>query len=216
MNLLGIKYLVIGAGGHSRVVLSILQETVYHGEIGIIDFDEAPSINTTILNSPIIGSIGDLSLMNNAFTPPAYIAIGDCSIRRNIYMKLKNWGYETPNLVSKSASIHSSIQLGEANIICPDVFIGPEVILGNNNLLNTRSIVEHQSYVGNHSHLAPACVILGSAKIADSVFIGSSSVILQNIHIESNVTIGANSTVVRDIKEVGSTLVGSPAKPKLI
>ena len=40
---------------------------------------------------------------------------------------VKSVGFDCPNLISDKANVSQSAELGEANIICPFVNVGPQV-----------------------------------------------------------------------------------------
>lgn len=208
--------IILGAGGHCRVITSLLTANNDANIIGILDLANYFS-GEKILNIPVIGSVDYLVNLEDKSQIDVYLAIGDNKIRTFWYLKLKDLGFSLPNLISKSAIVEREASLGEANIICQCAYIGPEAILGNNNIVNTGAILEHEVKVGSHCHFAPSSVVAGRTSIGDQTFLGAGSVVINRIKIASQTVIGAGATVIRSIECSGGTFVGTPARllPKL-
>lgn len=201
--------IVIGAGGNARAVLSILNSISTHNIFGILDLSENVT-GEVILGTPVLGSIDKIKEFdNNIFD--IFLAIGDNSIRRTIFEKVKRYNFSFPNLVSKYAIVDVNSKMGEANIVCPKVFVGPLSIIGNNNLINTGAIIEHEACIKDHCHLSPLSLVAGRSCINNECFIGAGATIIDKISIVKNVIVGAGSTVIRDISSSG-TYAGTPAK----
>lgn len=209
------KAILIGAGGHSKVVLSILDDVRSHSIVGIIDINQSPSVSENyrelIMGIPVLGTealnkfIGQKNL-------DIFLAIGDCRIRAQWWEKMLNMSFSMPNLLSPDAIVHSSVSLGSANVICSGVIIGPEATIGYDNLINTGAILEHETSVGNHCHIAPKSLVAGRSTVANNCFLGAGSVIIDDINIVEFTTLGAGAIVVSDIKNPHGVYVGIPAR----
>ena len=207
--------LIIGAGGHSRVILSILAEQATRSVIGVVDVN-LPRLadgfsNELIMRCPVL-SLETL----NSFAQPGnvdiFLAIGVVKLRRVWWEKLRDSGFSMPNLFSSHAIIDPSVKIGNSNVVCAKVFIGPEACLGNNNLINTGVILEHESSVGNHCHIAPGSIIAGRSHVSDDCFVGAGSVIIDGISLAQSTTLGAGSVLVNDITNSHGVYVGVPAR----
>lgn len=206
--------LILGAGGHARVVLSILQETSNRERfnvIGILDSSPA-SINEEILGCKVIGAFDDLERTINVDATSIFLAIGDNRKRAEYFHKSIALGYRLPNLISSAAYVAPTAKMGEGNIICPNATVGPEVKLGNNNLLNSASVIEHESVLTDHCHLAPGAVVCGRTTFGSSILLGASATVLNYRTIASDVVIGAGAVVINDIPETHGVYVGNPAR----
>jgi UDP-perosamine 4-acetyltransferase len=201
--------IIIGAGGNSRVVISILNSLNTHNIFGILDLKTNNS-GEIILGIPVIGSIDKIKDFDkNVFD--IFLAIGDNSLRKTIFKKVKRYNFSFPNLVSKHAIVDVNCEMGEANVVCPRVFVGPSSIIGDNNLINTGAIIEHEACIMDHCHFSPLSVVAGRSCISNECFIGASATIIDKISISEKVVVGAGSTVIEDIS-ISGTYAGSPAK----
>jgi UDP-perosamine 4-acetyltransferase len=203
--------LIIGAGGHSRVVISILRELNVCQIEGILDLSEIES-SELILGVPVLGSVALLDKLNSSKKLDYYLAIGDNLIRRYWYEKLSRQNCSLPNLISPHAIVDASAILGDANMICSRAFIGPGAVIQSNNLFNTGSIIEHEVIVGSHCHFAPASSMAGRVVVGDECFIGAGATILPKVRIVDRVMVGGGALINRDLQISGSTYVGVPGK----
>src|SRR5690554_3924364 len=109
------KILLLGAGGHCMSVLDSLIALDQYTDIAIID----KSNNTSnILGIPVIGVDDDLERLYEEGYTYAFITVGslgDTSIRRKLYKKLKDIGYNIPNIIDNSSIVSKFVTIGEGN-----------------------------------------------------------------------------------------------------
>ncbi len=200
---------IIGAGGHARPVLEVLNENYKKSKKYIYDINFKKKIKKEkILGSLVKGSFKDFTAKK---FNKAYIAIGDNILRKKIFNILKKNKIQIPNLISKDATVSKYLKIGIGNFINRKVFIGAETIIGNNNIINTGSLIEHQVKLGSNSHVGPSAIIGGHVKIGNNVLIGLGAKIINNVKICNNCTIGVGSVVTKSINKPG-TYAGIPAK----
>lgn len=207
------KSLIIGAGGHCRVVVSLLVARGDRDALGIIDLAE-PRGGESIMGVAIIGSTGRLAEYRGRDDIDVFLAIGDNAVRRTWWQALRESGLAFPSLVSPQAIVDPTARLGEGTVVCARAFVGPDAVVGNNALLNTSCIVEHEVRIGDHCHLAPSSTVAGRSRIGDGCFIGAGATVIDRITIAADVTVGAGATVVRDIDATGGVYVGVPARKR--
>ena len=200
------KNIVIGSGGHSRSLISLLIKNKKN-KINIRSYaklilkEKIFNIKVQKLNLEL-----DLKGNNNYF-----LAVGDIKIRKKYFDILKEKNKNTPNVISKSSNLNININLGNANFIGENVFIGPYTNIGSNNIINTSCSIDHECILGNHCNLSPGVILGGRVKIEDNVFIGMGVCIADNVKIGKNVIIGANSFVNKSIENPG-TYYGNPLR----
>lgn len=209
---MGKKILMIGGGGHCKVVLDSLISQNLYSEIAIIDKDLP--LDSTILGIPVIGRDQDLIKLYNEGYKYAFISlgsIGNWNIRERISKMLTDIGFELPSIIDSSARISSNVTVSQGAYIGKNVIINPSVFLGSNVIINTGVIVEHDCKIGDFVHLAPGSVICGDVKIGRGTHIGAGSVIRNQLSVGENTLIGLGSCVVSPI---GNDFVayGNPCK----
>ena len=194
------EVVIIGAGGHGRVVADIIKQS---GDkvLGFLD-------DADIKNLPMLGKVKDCEKYSNK---EFIIAIGNNSIRRSIAEKYPGLNYYSA--IHPSAVIGSDVTIGKGTCVMPYAVVNNGATVENQCIINTGAIVEHDCYVNSFSHVSPGATLCGTVCVGKNTQIGAGSVVRNNITIADDVMIGAGSVVVKDIT-VSGTYVGVPAKIK--
>ncbi|MDB2490783.1 acetyltransferase [Flavobacteriaceae bacterium] len=141
-----------------------------------------------------------------------FLAIGDNTIRKKIYEKLKsNSVYLNTSLIHSNTMISESSSIKEQTYISAGVIINPQVKIGIGCIINTGAIIEHDCFIDSFTHIAPGAVLAGNVSIGSGCMIGANAVIKQGVKIGDNVIVGAGAVVLKDIIS-NNTFVGNPAK----
>ena len=203
------KVVIIGAGGHAKVIADIIEKS---GDEIVGFLDDNKEIGTTIINEYKV--IGDL---NNRFTMAVtkenlefIIAIGDNKKREEIS--------HSPNLkfytaIHPSAQIGLDVEIQEGTVIMANACINSSAKIGKHCIINTGAIIEHDNIIEDFVHISPNVELGGTVKIGESTHVGIGSIVKNNITICKNCTIGAGAVVVKNIIEEG-TYVGVPARER--
>ena len=202
--------IIIGAGGHSRVVVSIIKEKK-GCEVEIFDLNNLGKLEM-ILGIQVRYTIKELNEYVENKKIEAYLAIGDNKIRKLWWEKIKKNRYTTPNLISKYAKVSEYAEIGEGNIICSNAFIGPECKIGSNNIINTGATIEHEVSIGSHCHISSNSTVAGRCIIGDENFLGANSTVIEGITIAPKNILGAGGVLVRNINSINKIYKGIPAK----
>ncbi|MFA5316237.1 MAG: acetyltransferase [Dehalococcoidales bacterium] len=208
------KILLIGAGGHCKVVLDLLLRSKEFKVAGIIDKKER--IGERILGVPVNGTDPDLPRFIKAGVKHCFISVGsvgDPRLRVKLYELAKNAGFVFPNLVSPHAIVSSYASLGNGNFIAPGAIINAGSKIGNNCIINTGAIVEHDCVIGDHVHVASGSVMSGGVSVGNRAHIGNGTFIIQGVKIGSGTVIGAGSVVTKDIRK-GVVAYGNPCRER--
>ena len=192
--------LVFGGGGHSKMCIEILKHSQSYEIVGIVD-SELP-INSTVLGVTVFGRDDVIDELINNGLKNAILGIGavlNHTIRKKLFLFLKEKGLFIPNIIHPSSSIEPSVQLGEGNQIMQGAIIGPDVKIGNNCIINSGSIVSHDSVIGNNVHIAPGAIIAGSVTIEDNTVIGMGATVFLGVRIGENITINNGVNVFTNV-----------------
>lgn len=205
------KTVVLGAGGHAKVVLDIMRQRRMC-ICGLTDSCAAEGENC--LGYPILGTDDKLPLLLKEGVVNAAVGIGhvgDPTARNSVYAYAKGLGFRFPNLFHPSAVISVSCKMQEGIVVAPKAVINADAAVGNICIINTSAVVEHDAFLEDGVHIAPGAVVLGGAFIGENTFVGAGSVVLQGIRIGKNCVIGAGSVVLQDIED-DCVAAGTPAR----
>lgn len=209
------KLVIIGAGGHGRVVASIAtacaQLDTSLSVTGFID-DEDKALDgyTVVGNDGAIASLVEQGKADSFIIGLGSIK-GGAGIRQKLFAMCKNAGLEAHTLIHPSAILSQPVSVGVGTAIMAGAVINPGTQIGQNVIINTRAGIDHDCHIGDHSHIAPGCTLSGDVKIGSASLIGVGTTIRQGVTIGDNVTIGAGSVIVGDIPD-NQTAFGVPAK----
>ncbi len=193
--------MIVGAGGHARVVLAALSDSPVAGWVTPDDPE-----GTLIGGLPVLG--GDALLSSRP--EPAHAAIGDNARRRAVVESAGRRVWRA--IVSPHALILGPVEIGEGAFIGARAVVQPGARIGRHAIVNTGAIVEHDGVVGDFAHIAPGAVLSGGVRVGDDTLIGAGAVVTPGISIGRDAVIGAGAVVVRDVPD-GVTVVGNPARP---
>lgn len=196
--------ILIGAGGHAKVLLDIMllsSETVE----GVID----PNLDKTGIKSwrglKVLGSDEQIK----HFSPANYILVNglgslpSSSNRKDIYLKFKKMGFSFKNLTHPSAIVSPSATILEGVQIMAGCIIQADTKLGENAIINTRSSIDHDCVIGAHSHIAPGATISGGVKVGESCHIGTGASIIQGVDIGDAAILAAGACLYTDLEKGG-------------
>lgn len=203
------KVVIIGAGGHAKVIADIIEKS---GDevVGFLD-DNKENGATVIKNYKVIGDLNNRFAMAVTKKDVEFIiAIGDNKKREEIS--------HSPNLkfytaIHPSAQIGLDVEIQEGTVVMANVCINSSARIGKHCIINTGAIIEHDNIIEDFVHISPNATLGGTVKIGESTHVGIGSIVKNNITICKNCTIGAGAVVVKNIIEEG-TYVGVPARER--
>lgn len=205
------KIVLVGGGGHCKVIIESIRLCNQYQIVGILDFHEGE-----VLGIPVIGDDDMLQELYNEGVESAVICIGGLnnpSIRQKVRSGLKAIGFNLPVISHPSSIISDTARIGEGTCIMAGAIINADAQIGEITIINTSAVIEHECVIGDNTHVSSGAVVLGGVEIGENTLIGARSVIRQGIQVGDNSIIGAGSVVVKNILSK-STVYGNPAKVK--
>ncbi len=201
------KLVIIGAGGHGKVVADAALCSKKFGSIAFLDMQY--KVKPSQLGLPIVGDDSSiLSLIDEGYL--FVIAIGDNPSRAIKYDYLVSRKANFARIIHPRAIISESVTIGKGSVVLAGAIINADSYIGNNVIINTGAIIEHDCKVEDHSHLAPRSVVTGGCQIGESSLFGAGAIAIPNKQIGNEVIVGAGAVVVSDIPD-GKTAIGIPA-----
>lgn len=198
---------VIGSGGHAKVVIELLQamgEPVSYCVGGTDDADICMGI-------PVLKGDEYLHLLRLEGFRKAFVAIGSNSVRQRLADSAVHTGYELVNAISPRAIISPSARIGKGIAIMAGAILNAECIIEDLAIINTGATVDHDCHIGYGAHIAPQCALAGTVTVGAGSFLGVGCKVIPGISIGTDVTVGAGGVVTANIPD-GVVAVGVPAK----
>lgn len=158
------KVIIIGAGGHAKVIADIIEKS---GDQIVGFLDDKIEKNTIIVKDyKVIGDLNSRFSLSIANKDYEFItAIGDNKRRKEIST--------SPNLKFYTA-IHPSAQIGldvkieEGTAIMANACINSSARIGKHCIINTGAIIEHDNIIENFVHISPNSALGGTVRIGEN------------------------------------------------
>jgi UDP-perosamine 4-acetyltransferase len=187
---------IIGAGGHAKVVIDLFRAAGNYNLVGLVD---SGALGTFVNGAAIIGSDDDLPRLRREGVTHAHVAIGNNRVRLKLARALEDTGFSLANAISPAAILSPSTVLGRGVAVMAGAVVNAESRLEDACILNTRASLDHDGNIGEGAHIAPGCALAGNVTIGRLSFLGVGTSVIPGIEIGEGAFIGAGSCVVRAI-----------------
>lgn len=205
------RIVIIGGGGHAQVVADILFRMREAGQdiapAGFLD-DNPELAGRSFLGLPVLGTIDRLTEVPH---DAVIIAIGDNRKRSALYKALEDRGERFATARHPGTTIAPDVRIGPGSMISAGVIVNPGSAIGADVILNTGSTADHHNRIGNHAHIAPGVHMGGGVTVDEGVLVGIGATVMPCRRIGAWSVVGAGAVVVRDIPP-GLTVIGVPAQ----
>jgi UDP-perosamine 4-acetyltransferase len=203
----------LGAGGHCKVVIEILNLLGQYEIFGLLDRDPELA-GKTIQGVKILGDDSLLHQLAEQGIKSFFVGLGsagDAKPRKTLFEKASEFNLDPVEVIHPRSVISASAHMGRGTQVMANAVINPSAIMGINNIINTGAIVEHDCILGDHVHVATGARLASSVKVGDMAHIGAGATVRQLINIGEEAVVGAGAVVVKDVP-AGHTVIGNPAK----
>jgi sugar O-acyltransferase (sialic acid O-acetyltransferase NeuD family) len=194
--------LVLGAGGHAKVVIDTARAQGWSVYAAV---DDNPSLwGHPIEGVPVLGSLETAA----GWQGWAIIAVGD---NRTRYAVSQRYALRWATLIHPTAWLSPSAKIGEGTLVAAGVVVQPEAQIGRHAILNTACSIDHDCVVGDWVHIAPGARLAGGVHVDEGALVGIGAVVLPNIRIGAWSVVGAGAVVTREVPP-HAVVVGVPAR----
>ena len=164
--------LILGAGGHGRVVREVALFMVDSAGMPIyekVDFldDNAPDA---------IGSMTDLGVFADQYTD-AFCGIGNNVVRDQLQQKAVDAGFNVPVLIHPTAYVSPTAVLGAGTIVEPRAIVNAGAVVGRGCILSVGSIVDHDSAIGDFCHVNTGAICMAGSTVEPGRKVGAGEVV---------------------------------------
>ena len=200
--------LVLGCGGHGRVVADAAAECGY---TRFAFLDDAPAASgESVLSGPVIGPMAMLEQLVRDWSA-AIVAVGNCGVRLGLFERLRRAGFQTPSIVHPSAVISRNAEIGNGVFVAAAAVVNVGAKIGEATIVNTGARIDHDCDIGSGCHIAPGATLSGGVTVGARTWLGTGCAVRQGVTIGADVLVGIGAAVVSDL-DAGKTYVGVPAR----
>lgn len=197
------RLVIIGAGGHGKVVADIAQKNEYES---IVFLDDNEGL-TACGGYSVVGKINRFA----EFSCDMFVAIGNAKTRQRIQEQVTAAGKNIPALIHPNAVIAEDVIAGIGTVVMAGAVINPGAVIGKGCIVNTCASVDHDCIVEDYVHISVGAHLAGAVTVEERTWIGAGAVVSNNLEVASDCIIGAGAVVVKNISESGM-YKGVPAK----
>ncbi len=194
---------IIGAGGHAKVIADIVRKS---GDNLVGFLDDSKEVGDEFFDAFILGNTDSY---REYFDKEFIIAIGNNETRQKIAEKMQSVTFYTA--IHPTAVLAEGVAIGKGSCVMANAVVNADAAIGNHCIVNTASVVEHDSRIADYVHISPAAALAGTVSVGERTHIGIGAKVKNNTDICADVTVGAGAVVVKHITE-GGTYVGVPAR----
>ena len=205
------RVLILGAGGHGRVVLDILLQGRRYDVAGFLDNNSAIH-GRRVDGCPVHGNLDDLERLSRELNvEAAVIAIGDNGVRRGLARWVDQTGLQLVSAIHPSATLARNANVGRNVVVAAGAVVCAHCQIGDSVILNTGCIIDHQTVIGEGCHICPGVRVAGRVNVESGAFIGIGATVVPKVTIGCESIVGAGTVVIDDVTPM-TTVVGVPAR----
>jgi len=158
------KIIIVGAGGHGKVVCDAILAQNQYEIVGFLD-------GTVAIGSEITKKFKVLETPENItkLTDAAeyfILAIGNNKIRAKFF-ELSQKIFKPAIIIHPSAVIGLEVHIAEGSVVLGNAVINAFSSIGKNTIINSGTVVDHECKIGNHIHLSIGTIVGSNSEIAD-------------------------------------------------
>jgi len=191
---------LIGASGHTKVVMDIVEKEGKYNIVGLIDNREAVGIG--INGVPVVGNDREIEALSQSMrVQHGIICVGDNYRRQRIRNEYRSRvpHFEFVATVHPNACVSSSVGIGLGTVVMGGVTVNANCEIGEHCIVNTNSSIDHDSSLSDFSSIGPGVNLGGNVSIGQLSYVGIGSAVSHNITVGNNTVIGGLSFVNKNV-----------------
>lgn len=202
-----IKVVLIGAGGHSKVIQDIVNANDDLKLYAVLDQNfKSKKVKDGVIFAGM-DMIDDFLKEGCQFC----IAIGNNKVRQKLTLEFNIPLDRYIALTHPTAVISLSAVVGRGAVVMPNTVINADAIIGNHCIVNSGAVIEHDNRLGDFVHVSPNTTLSGTVTIGEGTHVGSGATVIPGREIGKWSVVGAGAVVTSDVGD-GVTVVGVPAE----
>jgi UDP-perosamine 4-acetyltransferase len=206
---------VLGGGGHAKVVLDIVRASGAARMMAVLDRD--PSLwGKQLLGVDVRGGDDLLSTLVregcNAFVV-GLGSVGDSRPRRRLHDLAVSHGLTPLTVTHPTAVVSPAAEIGRGTVLAALSVVNASARVGDNVIINTAAVVEHDCVVADDAHVATGARLASTVSVGRGAHIGAGATVRECVTIGDGAIVGAGAVVIRDVA-AGSVVVGVPARER--
>lgn len=185
------RLLILGAGGHGKVVADAARASGRYSQIAFAD-DRFDSPGRW-MDLEVVGPIDKVVAGGNF--DGLIVAIGSNMTRLALQRRLEGEGATFDVVIHPRAVPAASAAIGPGTVVMANSVVNADARLGRAVIANTGCIVEHDCTIGDGTHLSPGSLLAGGCNVGECCWVGMGACLLQGTAVGVESIIGAGAVV---------------------
>lgn len=208
-----ISCVILGSGGHARVLIDCL---CFYPDVMIAGIlDPTPSLKGEVIQGiPVLGNddlLGEISRFGINHFVIGLGGVGNNQPRKKLFETTLGFGLIPLTVRHPTAIISNTAVYEKGCQFLPGCIVNAGAILGSNVIVNSGAIIEHDCVIADHVHIATGAKLAGAVHVGCGAHVGAGATVRQDIVVGDFAMIGAGSVVVSDVPP-NIIVMGVPAK----
>lgn len=204
---------IIGAGGHAREVLDVVEACREDGQavepVGFLVDPEFQADQRELRGLPILGGLEWLE--ENSASAEVIVAVGAPELRFRLAKRARAYGARFTTAIHPAATLTRRVTIGEGSVIMAGCRLTTDLRLGRHVHLLLNSTLAHDVTLEDFVSVFAGANISGSVYLGEGALVGAGAVLVEKTRVGAWSRIGAGSTVLGPVG-ANVTAVGVPAR----
>ncbi len=204
---------IVGAGGHGREVLDVVEAVGGYRVLGFVDDGSPDEALLSARGQRLLGGRSELDdLAATAGWLVVVVGIGDAGVRARVVAGLP-WGRvrSADPLVHPDATVGSRCSLGEGTVVAAGARLTTNVTVGAHCYVGPNAAIGHDVVMEDAATIYPGAVLSGNVHVGRAATVGAGAAVRQGLLIGDGAMVGLGAAVVTDVPP-GATVIGVPAR----
>ncbi|WP_448546974.1 acetyltransferase [Thalassotalea fusca] len=200
------RLVILGAGGHGRVVADCASATGKYQDIVFLDDclpQRSQNAHWSIVDTPD-------NWQKYRAQSEFVVAFGQNALRKKYTQEIANEDGQLATIIHPSAVISNQVNIGKGSVIFANVTVNFGVTIGDGCILNTACSIDHDCHVHDYVHISPQVAIAGGVTIETMSWLGINSTVIECLTLASGTQTGAGAVIVNDTQP-NTLYLGVPA-----
>jgi acetyltransferase EpsM len=201
---------LVGTGGLAKMAFDIARDAGIAVR-GFVDVEKEPDDIRDIAGVPVIGGMARLPEVLDPASCEVVIAYGDNRRRKEIAIRIAEWGFSFGCLISPRAFVSPLAAVGDGVIVSAMTTIAADSRIGNHVKIDCNCTVAHDNVLGDYVNLAPGVSLAGNVSVGEGSYVYTGACVIPRVKVGSWAVVGAGSVVLHNVPD-GVTVYGNPAR----
>lgn len=186
------RSLVVGAGGHGRLVAETAELS---GQFEVVGFlDDAFPAGKSVLNVAVLGPMVSMG-HHRAAADQAIVAIGNNAVREKLMQQLASADFVHATVIHPRAIVSPSAILGEGSAVMAGAIVGTEARLGMGSIVNCGAVVDLHAIVEDFGHLGVNASMAGGTVLGHGAWMQAGVALGYRVKVPAGVTLAPGVAV---------------------